>query len=410
MTSPQHEDDFLHDLKIRSAWTGGVFWVNPSQLAVFDAEQASLASAANFRDLTMPDKMIDLLLRRRGAPVSWTEVRSAWLPQLRKLIIGGAVARMTTRMDALIKARLGAHVDLAWLAQEVCVRSILPVVIDGLSPADTMRIDRYLIHSLRRLAAEGPQRTAFASIALHELASVPVQVNAGLVVRRQLRARAAGRRPRRADLTDPIVELLPKLGIGRAVDAVTAMLTAIAGPPGAVAACLLYELFRGPELTRQLAVELRGVDPATLNSSTAPLTYRFVKEVLRMWTTPLLLTRTARTTLNLAGTTVSPGHFYLVSPYLIHRDGRHWPDPDVFDPDRWLPGSARCPADRGHYVPFGWAPKACIGASIATSQLMALCHLMCTRYRLEVPEPNAVRMACTFAALPRNFHGRALPR
>jgi len=60
-----------------------------------------------------------------------------------------------------------------------------------------------------------------------EIRAILVQVSAGSVVRRELRGRAAGRRLRQVDLTDPVVDLLPELGMDRAVDSVTAVLTAM---------------------------------------------------------------------------------------------------------------------------------------------------------------------------------------
>jgi cytochrome P450 len=57
------------------------------------------------------------------------------------------------------------------------------------------------------------------------------------------------------------------------------------------------------------------------------------------------------------------------------------------------------------YVPFGWSPRACIGAGIGTAQLILLCHLLCTRYRVQRAEPEAVRMALLSVPLPRNFRG-----
>ncbi|HVR10172.1 MAG TPA: cytochrome P450, partial [Thermoanaerobaculia bacterium] len=235
-----------------------------------------------------------------------------------------------------------------------------------------------------------------------------IQVAGGLVVRRELRGRRAGRRPRQLDLADPIVDLLPVLGMDRAVDAVTAVLTAIAGPPGASAACLIYELSRRPDWAARLAAELGPVAPAELyNAPTrlAPVTHRFVKETLRMWSPPLLLSRAARTAIDLDAAHLEAGQRYFLSAHLIHHDPRHWPDPDTFDPDRWLPGSDRggCPASS--YVPFGWSPRTCIGASLGTAQLIVLCHLLCTRYRIEVSDPAAVRMALVAVPLPLHFQG-----
>lgn len=53
------------------------------------------------------------------------------------------------------------------------------------------------------------------------------------------------------------------------MDSVTAVLTAIAGPPGSAAACLLYELTRRPEWAERMAEELAPIAPAELHN-TAP--------------------------------------------------------------------------------------------------------------------------------------------
>src|SRR6185369_12016031 len=143
-------------------------------------------------------------------------------------------------------------------------------------------------------------------------------------------------RPRRLDLTDPVVDLLPELGMDRAVDSVTAILTAIAGPPGSAAACLIYELTRRPDWAARMTAELAPLAPGELASPRiAPVTYRFVKEVLRVWSPPLFLSRPVRTDMDLGHECLKTGQRYLVSPYLIHHDPHQWKDPETFDPDRW---------------------------------------------------------------------------
>jgi cytochrome P450 len=172
---------------------------------------------------------------------------------------------------------------------------------------------------------------------------------------------------------------------------------------------VLYELARNPLWAKHLADELGSVDPAAFSAApadAAPLTHRFVKEVLRMWGPPLMLVRRALTTIDVGGVRLDKDRGYLVSPHMIHRDSRHWPQPDTFDPDRFLPGSPAGPSGRGCYIPFGWAPKTCIGASVGTIHLMALCYLMSTRYSLAVPDIGKVTMACRFAPIPQGFTGR----
>jgi cytochrome P450 len=198
-----------------------------------------------------------------------------------------------------------------------------------------------------------------------------------------------------------------------AVDAVTTVLTAIAGPPGASAASLLYELTRRSDWAARLTAELEPLPLEQLYGAptqSAPDTHRFVKEVLRIWSPPVFMTRPVRTDIRLEQASLKPGDRYLLSTWLIHHDPRHWKDPDTFDPDRWLSGAEHGPCPHASYVPFGWAPKACIGAGLGTTQLMLLCHLMLTRYRVEVEEPESVRMMLAAVPMPVGFRGKIVRR
>ncbi|MGW7081712.1 cytochrome P450 [Streptomyces sp. NPDC054866] len=403
MTTPHHGEDFLHDLRLRSAAEGGVFWLDDDLLAVFEPDAARLVSRANWNGLVMTDRLVDMIRHRHSTEVPWTRIRTAWLTQLHTLTTGAHTAEMITRMERIIDARLGDDIDLVLLAQDIAVQSILPVALSGLTARESARITQDLHQKLLRLIDRHPGRGL-----RHHARFAAVQIRAGLVVRRVLRDRASGRRARELDLTDPIVDMLPELGMDRALDVVTTVLTAIGGPPGSAAASVLYEFVRNPQWAQQLTLELQSVDPVvfcTAPSKAAPVTHRFVKEVLRMWSPPLLLVRRAQVSSDLGATRLEKGQSYLVSPHMIHRDHRLWKQADTFDPDRFLPAAPHGPADRTCYVPFGWAPKKCIGADIGTTQLMALCYLMCTRYHLTVPNADTITMDCRFAPVPQHFRG-----
>jgi cytochrome P450 len=410
MTAPSSEPDFLRDLGSRSDAEGGVFWVRDGELAVFDADTARRVNAVNFADLTLPDRLVDVLRRRPSTPVSWRQVRSAWTVQLRRLADPGAVGELAARMADTLDERLGREVDLVRLAHEVTLRALLPVVVAGLSPGDAARVMRDLDFKVIRLLATGDPSLRSRPVG-H---SVVVQVRAGLAVRREIRGRASGRRPQHLDLLDPIaMDLLPVLGMDRAVDAVTAVLTAIAGPPGAASAALLYELESRPDWAERLAGELGGIAPRDLYAAparVAPVTHRFVREVLRMWSPPLMLSRAVRTGIRLPRVSLDVGERYLMSSYLVHHDTRHWTDPETFDPDRWLAGAPNGPPGGAHYVPFGWAPKACLGAGLGTIQLVLLCHLLCTRYRIDLSGEASPRMTLAAVPMPLDFRGRVVRR
>jgi cytochrome P450 len=396
------DPDILRDLRARRTAEGQIFWINDTDLAVFDPEVAARINNANFAQFTLKDKLSDVLRGRTGDPVDWRRVRSVWLARIRTLSEPEQVAAMAGRMRAVLDRRVGQPLNLTWLAYEAVVRSLVPVVLTGLSIRDAVIVHRDIIGKIGVLTTtpDDPARQ-------HPVRSVITQVRAGSVVRREIRGRAAGRRPHQPDLVDPLVtDLLPVLGISRAVEAATAALTAITGPPGSSAASLLYELSRRPEWRARLTDELAPLDVRDLYrapSSCAPASLRFVKEVLRMWSSPLLLNRRVRTTVTVPEAELRPGNQYVLCPYLAHHDPERWPDPDTFQPDRWNADAS--PHSGTDFIPFGFAPTSCVGAGLATIQLLLLTHLLCTRYRITVDDPSRARMALLAVATPLDFHG-----
>jgi len=405
MTGPDSGSEFLDGLCARTYRGDQVFRLDDENVAVFDPLLAREANALNWPNDLIPDIWWRQLLRRPGPRVFWKQVRSAWSGPLRGMCGAEPVAGLAGRMAGVLDERAGTDVNLVWLTQEVCVRSLLPTVVTGLGRRDTAVITADLILKLRRLRVSGDERWPVRLAARLLL----TQLRAGAVVRRELRGRAGGHRPTQPDLLDPIArDLLPVLGVGRAVDSVTGVLIAIVGPPGAAASCLLYELIRNPGWADRLAEELSDLAPADLHAApitAAPVTHRFVKEVLRMWSAPVTLTRTANHRFELSGVTLEAGHHYMLSPFVIHHNPALWPDPDTFDPDRWLPGSPRGATSGAHYVPFGWPPTACIGAGLGTIQLILLCHLLNTRYRLRPATPSAIGMRLAVVPMPSGMRG-----
>lgn len=408
MDSPSVEEhSFVREVRERWQSEGKLFWLKEDELGIFDAVTAQRVNAANYENLTMPDRLVDVIRRKSSKPVSWQQLRAAWTSRLGTLANSEGIRQLALRMAARFDAEVSRRQDLPWLIQNVCSQALVPFVVAGLDGRAERAILRDQQYKLLRLTSlKLPPNWS-------ELRSMARQVGAGLVVRRELRGRARGHRPRRNDLADPIVDMLPDLGMDRAMHAVTAVFTAIAGPPGAAAGCLLYELTRQHEWRARLEAELASIPPDELYKSparSAPVTTRFVKETLRVWSPPLFLTRPVRTDLQVDGVSLRKGQRYLLSPYLVHHNAGYWSDPELFDPDRWLPDRSRGPCPHASYVAFGWAPTSCIGAGLGLAQLILLAHLMCTRYRIELAEPERVRMALAAIAIPQSFVGNIVPR
>lgn len=100
------------------------------------------------------------------------------------------------------------------------------------------------------------------------------------------------------------------------------------------------------------------------------------------------------------------GNFWAMS-----KDPRHFKDPDVFDPDRFMSGNLKGTA----FQPFGSGRRMCPGDQFATNSLMvAMSKLVRYFYFvLDGPEPDlsiaggyGTGLALSPKALPVNFHPR----
>ncbi len=399
------ETESVQTFRRRRREEGALFWAKENFLVVLDAQTAQRFEATNYADLTMLDGFEDVVRGKQSASVNWGQLRSAWSGQLRHLSNADGLRQLAQRMDRMLTEEDGRQQDLVWLAERVTIESLIPCIISGLKPADHRLVVEEVKSKVAWVLSDiDSHRAPF----WHKQKMTALQILVGIVVRRELKGRANGKRPRQQDLVDPIVEMIPTLGMGRAVDAATALLTAITGSPGAAAACLLYELNRQHAWRDRLEAELAAIPLETLCESPmrlAPITGRFIKEILRIWSSPPIVVRTVRTAIQHEDVCLNPGQHYVLSSFLTHHNDKDWPDPETFNPDRWLAEGRREQCPHGSYVPFGWAPKACIGANLGMAQLVMLAHLVCTRYRIDVPHPEHARMAVASVARPADFNG-----
>lgn len=393
------------------------------QFAAFDAEAARKLTQANYADLTMPPRVIDVLLRRPSPVVSWQQVRQLWLGQLKHAVTPAALMtwyqQVAAQLACAINSQCGQSVDgqsaqsaqsvdtqqsidLVRLIHRIFAQQLTELVLTGLAPADAALLQRNQAASLAFLLDENPtDETRWQRWQRHWRS-----IQVGNVVRRALRQRVNGKQARQNDLADSIISLLPELGIGRAVDTVVMALTAVNGPPGAAAICLLYECQQQPQWFAKVCRELQDLSAEQLCADPlrlAPLSQRFIKEVLRLWNVPMLV-RQARADLQWQQEHVAKDSVLMFSPFFIHRNPEYWPEPDQFNPDRWLADSPQASACPHTYVPFGWAPKSCIGALLGSHQMLLLLHLFATRFQWQLAEPAALSITMTALPQPVNFH------
>jgi cytochrome P450 len=115
-----------------------------------------------------------------------------------------------------------------------------------------------------------------------------------------------------------------------------------------------------------------------------------LQETLRLYPPfPLLVTRSASETVQLSSIEIPKGATVMLSPWVVQRDPRWFPDPKRFDPERFSKqNSANRP--RGVYMPFGAGPRVCIGNIFGMTQLTLVAAMVLQRFRLKsVMTPNA---------------------
>lgn len=107
-----------------------------------------------------------------------------------------------------------------------------------------------------------------------------------------------------------------------------------------------------------------------------------IAEALRLYPPAWVLAREAVAPHQFDDGEVAPGTIVLMSQYLLHRDGRFFDRPAVFDPARWLPGNHR-PHSRFAYFPFGAGARSCIGETFAWMESVLLLATVAQRCRLK---------------------------
>jgi len=218
---------------------------------------------------------------------------------------------------------------------------------------------------------------------------------------------AARRRVGAGDAGDVLGLLLAAAGAGRLTDAQVRdeIVTLVIAGYETVASSLTWTLgllADHPGVQDRLAAELDAVlggrAPTVDDLPRLAVTRAVIDESLRLYPPAWVITRRALADDAITGLAVPAGTLVILSPWLLHRRPQEWPDPERFDPDRFLGAGGRAAAPRGDYLPFGLGPRLCIGRDVALVEAVLVLATLLRDRRVRRPAgavPPAARALVT---------------
>jgi cytochrome P450 len=128
---------------------------------------------------------------------------------------------------------------------------------------------------------------------------------------------------------------------------------------------------------------LGGRPPTMDDIPRLPFVEQVVTESMRLYPPAWIIGRRAMVDYEIAGYVAPARSVFVTSPYIVHRDGRWFPDPLRCSPDRWTPAfKATLPPFA--YMPFGGGPRRCIGDQFAWTELILIVSTIAQRWRLRL--------------------------
>jgi cytochrome P450 len=143
----------------------------------------------------------------------------------------------------------------------------------------------------------------------------------------------------------------------------------------------------------EVAEQLKGRTPTLADLAQLPYIRMVLEEALRLYPPAWSFPRRALAADTIGGYAIPAGATVLLSPYTTQRHPAFWPDPEVFDPERFSEAGEAARPRYAHF-PFGGGQHQCMGAPFAMMEAHLIVAMIAQRYQLEVlpgfsihPEP-----------------------
>lgn len=115
-----------------------------------------------------------------------------------------------------------------------------------------------------------------------------------------------------------------------------------------------------------------------------PWTRACIEEAMRITPPVWMVGRRAREDDEINGFHIPAGSSLMVLITMIHRDPSIWPNPEGYDPTRFLPENSRA-RPRQAYMPFGAGRRICVGSTFAIVEATLLAAMLSRRFAFDLP-------------------------
>nr|QVK45574.1 cytochrome P450 [Brachionus paranguensis] len=143
-----------------------------------------------------------------------------------------------------------------------------------------------------------------------------------------------------------------------------------------------------PEVQKKLHEEIDSVlgqsNRHLTNDDLKELTYLdlVIKETLRLFPSVPYFGRTLSEDCEVGGYKVLKGETAVIVAYMIHRDVKYYPDPEKFDPERFLPENTKN-RNPYAYIPFSAGRRNCIGQRFALMEEKVILANILRRFEIK---------------------------
>jgi cytochrome P450 len=159
----------------------------------------------------------------------------------------------------------------------------------------------------------------------------------------------------------------------------------------AALAWAFYLLARHPDVRARVQTEADSFGPegpGSYDPVKLAYTSRVFKEVLRMYPPVIAIIRRSRERVEFGGHVFPAQQLFFINILGVHHRPDIFPNPDKFDPDRFLP-EVEATRHKASWIPFSVGPRVCIGNFFALMEGAVVLATLMRGLRFDV-EPRTI--------------------